>query len=379
MKNQILLFIVALTMGALFSSCEKKEQSQLTLESIPGRATIKGIVVYDEGAKKQEGQNTVIMNNLVPSKGQTVQIEVAYSEYSPGDPGDPSIPGATGTKIFEVLTDESGMYSIDIPVGATPVTATIDVKSFSADHVKVHNLNLDTVKNVLYNQVTAMGVANLSVTLNDSDVEEVNILVKTLNDVESNALTMPATITGKISYTSEKLTGTAPGTLSADGKSSVPCKAVIKLYNMSNDGIDNYTSLDERVLSYQVDVDANGSYKLDAKFYNGWEYSQVYATIQVLEFYNSALSFTHYYKVATETNYSTQDVKGIYGAAEGHLNQLFPLLEGGELVLVINTQLEFTPVNIETIKGLGYAIDENAEAPIEFNDTMGWKPTIVTE
>lgn len=104
MKKILLIAIVALT---AMTGCKK--QSELTMESIGGSATLTGTVYYAPGYEysKKDGK---VKKDDVPAANQKLVVAVPYSEYQSD---------AKGDKYFETVIGSDGNFSISIPVSPT--------------------------------------------------------------------------------------------------------------------------------------------------------------------------------------------------------------------------------------------------------------------
>lgn len=104
MKKVLLIAIVALV---AMTGCKK--QSELSMESISGKATLTGTVYYAPG-KEITKRDGVVIKDDVPAANQKLVVAVPYSEYQSG---------AKGEKYFETTIGSDGGFSISIPVSST--------------------------------------------------------------------------------------------------------------------------------------------------------------------------------------------------------------------------------------------------------------------
>lgn len=336
---------IALIAMFFLSSCEK-EQSQMSLDTIKGFAIIQGKVLYDEGTKMQD-DDIIILNNLVPAIGQTVLIKINYSDYGANN---------EGTKIFETIVKADSTYSIKIPVSKS-ISAELSVQPFNANHYKAVNGIIMTIPDALYNSNN-----NETIELMDRDNMVCNLIIKTKETVPNIELTLPITITGNVSAACERVNNNNEVySLFGDGTMPISCKAILRLENTATEPSG---SIDNRILEYPFDV-RNGEYSIDAKFYNGWEYDNVLATVSIEEFYSDDRQnlFEHHYRqIIKQTGaFHTQNIAGLFGTYNVNNNntttaksiQLKAIYQQ-DIVPVINLELTFRPLNIrDGIYGVG--------------------------
>lgn len=128
MKKIILFAFVALV---ALTGCENK-QSELTIDSLGGSATLTGSVFYAPGyeIKKIDGKNKEVPLDDVPAANQKLLVVVPNSSY---------LSGASNNKTFETTINEDGSFSITIPV---PVTKNLsgykfEIRPFTADYTYI--------------------------------------------------------------------------------------------------------------------------------------------------------------------------------------------------------------------------------------------------
>lgn len=114
---------------ATLTSCTK-EQSELSIDDIKGRATIMGSLCYSEG---QAFNNNQFEELLQPAAGVTVAIKIANSSLDPNG-------NAQGMTTYETTTDSEGKYSIQIPV-VDNTQITIQPTSFIGQRTLVTDWN----------------------------------------------------------------------------------------------------------------------------------------------------------------------------------------------------------------------------------------------
>ena len=163
MKHYLLatgLFIIA----AVMTSCQK-EQSELTLSSLPSTAVITGTVEYVAGDYEQT-DGSIISNYQLPLAGQTVMVTIPTSNYAQN---------ADGKQYFEAVTDESGNYRIEIPVSSQTLdNVSVDVLPFYAVKTLMHGGAIVEIENALYNKTTA---SSNNISLEQKKIYSVDLVV----------------------------------------------------------------------------------------------------------------------------------------------------------------------------------------------------------
>ena len=160
------LFAIA----AMAVSCQK-EQSELHLDTLPSTAVITGTVKYVVGDYQLEDES-VVSGYTLPAVGQTVMVTIPISDYA--DDAD-----AKGNQYFEAVTDDNGMYRIEIPISMDPLDATLSVLPFYAKKdFAQDDLSMVSIENALYNNV-AVGdnTDDLTVNLEQKKIYTANLVV----------------------------------------------------------------------------------------------------------------------------------------------------------------------------------------------------------
>lgn len=114
MKKRHLFFALCATLA--FASCEK-EQSELNLDQLSGKATVSGTVYYDPGVNPE----TNMPDSYVPKANAQVMLSINYSQYNQA---------AVGKQQYIATTDAEGKYSFEIPVSTRAINATVEVLPF---------------------------------------------------------------------------------------------------------------------------------------------------------------------------------------------------------------------------------------------------------
>lgn len=122
MKKILLFAFVALV---AMTGCEKK-QSEFTIDSLGGNATLTGSVFYAPGYKiDSKGSDEQL--EALPAANQKLLVVVPNSSY---------LSGASGNKTYETTIAKDGSFSITIPVPATKNLSgyDFDIRPFKAEY-----------------------------------------------------------------------------------------------------------------------------------------------------------------------------------------------------------------------------------------------------
>ena len=157
------------------TSCQK-EQSELTLESLPDKAVITGTVKYEVGDYQAEANGAIISNYQLPVSGQTVMVTIPTANYD--DETD-------GNQYFEAVTDDNGNYRIEIPISTNTLTASIKVVPFYAVKTLMRNNAIVEIPNALYNTTKAgeNTTSTSNITLNQRDIKVVNLVATSASEL----------------------------------------------------------------------------------------------------------------------------------------------------------------------------------------------------
>lgn len=128
MRN--LKFIVAILLVATMFSCSK-EQSSLDVSSIPTKAIVMGKLCYDAGMSYA---NSTYVQLIKPVVNQKVTVMVSNEDLSPDG-------SAEGYTIFETYTNESGDYSIQVPVTTQGTEVIVKPSSFLSEYSEFKSLS----------------------------------------------------------------------------------------------------------------------------------------------------------------------------------------------------------------------------------------------
>lgn len=335
----------ALVASLILCGCTK-EQSELTLESITGSAVIKGQVHYNQGIKELNG--AIYEEYLVPASGQTVSVEVSYSNYKQG---------SQGKKTFSAETDENGNYSITIPVGATEISGVVKVEAFVGTYNEMVNGVSYTREDAIYENGNTKSFN--SVGQDDEKVVNINIAAKPTFPTETLKRTI--TIFGEAKVIAEEIL----------------LNSYNSFYGLSTqmDDLDNVNLLvelsnpyrDSRTITYKVNVNY-GKYKQTLSYYDSWDIDDIRIVVTAQK---RSDNFMHYYVRANSTNVPyKQSVSGYYHEASvvNYIRSSASYLSSKEFELTDILVTEFTPDNLDNILGIDYS---NRSEYLYFNP-MNW-------
>lgn len=114
--KQFFKFLSAFALGVtLLAGCEK-EQSSLTIEDIPEKATIVGSYYYDAGVSAKSSSSYVRDIEILANHPVYVQIDNSTLQA-----------GATGVTIFATATNAKGEFEITVPVSLTTSGVSVEV------------------------------------------------------------------------------------------------------------------------------------------------------------------------------------------------------------------------------------------------------------
>lgn len=356
MKKTILFGMLAVT-TLMFTACKDKEQSEMTLDSIQGRATIQGRVMYDQGALQEED---AILDgvNLTPAKEVTVMVKVPYSSYNEN---------SDGNAIYSAKTDANGNYSISVPVGSVSIEAVVDVLPFYAPYGTYENGVINTVESALFNEVIFSSSSSVSVDQGDITIVDAEVSPN-LPDVQPGRNKTLA-VTGKVYYTGEvHEVDEYEEVFYVRGEIKCPNKPVKITLSKGDDNI-----------IYNITTDENGEFTLTARFYDDWSYDNDFSLkAEVKASYvqaDSENAFRHFVKSAVTNEWlSPQRLAGVYKQATDDV-----WIESDSEFLPVSVELgqTFVPEDFSIIRGIGNPdVDKDKDGNqiylMNYNDPMGW-------
>ena len=125
MKKIIKIALVAIvSLSALFS-CQKAEQTSISMDDIAGKATISGVLTYVSG--QELAADGTIKDVVTPAEGVNVVVDVSLSSLDPWGNSD-------GYKTYSTTTDSEGMWSVEVPAVDDGVYVNVKPASFSGTY-----------------------------------------------------------------------------------------------------------------------------------------------------------------------------------------------------------------------------------------------------
>ena len=340
--------------AAAMVSCQK-EQSELTLDSMPSSAVITGTVEYVTGDYELDG--AIISNYRLPLSGQTVMVTVPNGDYASQ---------AEGNQYFETVTDENGNYRIEIPVSYGTLNASVDVLPFYAPKTLMQGNSTVQIENALYNNTEAgdntPSISNISI--QQKKIYSVNLVVSSdaRLPVEINK---EITVAGKVQVQAWKVTNSELNDNDANYyggdynsyEADITITAVVKKDNDETRITMNTASLSDGEFSETMLLPSDC---LDAN---------VTTTITAEVKDHLGKPFRHrYYISSPKREWQSMDVEVLYNGSKvsGQLtNDLIPLDLG--TITITTDPIE----DIDNIWGIGlYGLQDGNY--IEYNNPFNW-------
>lgn len=342
MKKVLSWLAAPLLLAGLFVSCQP-EQSELTLNNLPGTATIMGKVEYNPGVTKVG--DAYISDYRLPAVGRTVCVKVMTSEFTGASEENEDF------RTFRTTTDEKGRYSIQIPVGFHAIEAEVSVIPFVAEKtVEDNENNIITLENAIFRTTT-----DKTVWLEDQSIREANLLM-TSNKEQDMIYDQKVILNGMVEATKLAKEENEDGEEEIESTNAPFATDLIVRVHISGD--------EETNMKYNVKADSKGSYSLEMMLPNNCWSNTITVTVEKEV---SIHNFTHYYRIADEETWRTQTVEVFYeGSVSMRLENRHKLVPAEMPALV----LEPEPVNRELVKGIGNDIDE--EEDIEEHNWLNW-------
>lgn len=376
MKHSLLaanLFIIA----AVMTSCQK-EQSELTLESLPDKAVITGTVKYEVGDYQAETDGAIISNYQLPISGQTVMVTIPTANYADN---------TDGNQYFEAVTDDDGNYRIEIPISTKALTASIKVVPFYATKTLMRNNAIVEIPNALYNTTKAVGntTSTSNITLNQRDIKVVNLVATSASElpvafdqeVEVNGeVTVEAWIKNEDagSKDSDAYIG-VPGSHNStyypgEGLADYPVTVTAKIVNNE----DNNKTLYE--ISVTATTDRDGKYTAKMTLPTNCYDSGITTTFTAKTEASLVKDFEHWYAIEDardpgDYNWESVDVEVIYNGATSGSATLGSKHKLGVAVKIPALDISTEPADADAeIPGVNVIEDGNDN--IEVNDPFKW-------
>lgn len=359
MKHSLLaanLFIIA----AVMTSCQK-EQSELTLESLPDKAVITGTVKYEVGDYQAETDGAIISNYQLPVSGQTVMVTIPTANYDDDE--------TDGNQYFEAVTDDNGNYRIEIPISTNTLTASIKVVPFYAVKTLMRNNAIVEIPNALYNTTKAgeNTTSTSNITLNQRDIKVVNLVATSASELPV-AFDQEVEVNGTASVEAWVRNSDVSETTSEyynRGLIALERKNVSIKAEISTQG----SQTPETVITVNTTTKSDGEYTVTMDLPSDcWE-----KTVKFTASVDASIEkeFKHYYFVSNEWRSQTID-QVIYEYAEetatlSQTNQLIPLT-------IPEIEVETEPVDNSGIYGV--TLDKTADdepIPSYSNNKLDWQ------
>ncbi len=287
----------------MLTSCSE-DQTSFDTSKMPGKATISGKVVYNQGTTIAEGGK--FSYDYVPAAKLVIYAEVPNSYY---------MDGAVGYTTYTAETDEEGNYSFSIPMGVKEATVTIRTQPFESTttSVEIVDQKLETVTK----QVIFKGSGEVKVKWHDLEVRNITLTsVDCDKSPESYKYTVPMEI--KIGKNMEYLNpikeirSTITGAITGYSDASVE-----KVWTPAGN-VDFVMTVGDMTLNGTTD--ANGICRLDIPV------KEIPANVSYsIKPVSYTGSFTHYVSIqeikilpsgheVTVTNYTREELNGYYDA-----------------------------------------------------------------
>lgn len=234
--------ILALSLTAALISCKKDDPKEFTPTDVTGTSVVRGNVNKNVITPNGAGGWTSASASRVPAEGVNVSITVNKSSLYPNS-------SAQGADVYTGKTDANGDYAITVKSNADGVTARITIDGYTG--------TLDTLVNGQTKKglSTAFEGTNMVTTLFMGQNEQINYTFNS-NVVTTNPngiQTGTATLTGSVSISLVKETGTAPNFIYSF--TNAPVEAGHKVYlRLDKDPITQAPRV------YETTTDANGNY-----------------------------------------------------------------------------------------------------------------------
>ncbi|MCH5214674.1 MAG: hypothetical protein J1E97_05725 [Muribaculaceae bacterium] len=157
MKNLKALFCAGIV-ALMATACT--DQTSFDIKDVPGRAVIKGTVLYNQGTELVDGK---FVYDYKPAAHLPVYITVQNADY------DSSLKGITE---LTTVTDAQGNYSIEVPAPEKDVTVNIRTADFEGVHSFIDIKNGETYEKqeaVVYRGIATKSVRSHSIVFCDME------------------------------------------------------------------------------------------------------------------------------------------------------------------------------------------------------------------
>lgn len=354
MKKVFLKALAVIAFAGLFASCEKPEQSELTMDSVEGMARIQGKVTYYEGVKKEAG--VITYDNEQLAVGQIIVARVAMDSY---------VDGSVGANVYTDTIDADGKYCIEIPVTKTnSATLTLEVLPFYADYNYVaSDFEVKTLENQLYNYAELKDydqfLGDYEFYLNDKGINVQDIVVYCNPETELE-LTDEITVKGSVVLNrgwekSDDEDATTEDKYYWNIGYSVPVDACELTVLVQIEFNDKYYTM---AYTEGIKTNSEGEFTTKVKVPSDVNYEDIVVMFEASTYLGD---YAHHYWEIEDDRWRSASVKVVYypysGSTQGrYLNgevKLFKSVDLGELVMDVKP----TEEAFDAIKGIGNEVD----------------------
>lgn len=263
--------------AAIMTGCSE-EQTAFNIDNVPGKATIQGTIVYNEGTTVENGR---FAYDYRPAAGLPVTVIVRNYGYSAS---------LSGESVFETVTDENGKYSIEIPAPLSDATATVRTAEFQGVHrsvIRKNNQLVTEATNVVYGTEDNVSFHSQGIVYCDLVCTE-----RSAEDIPSG-YTEYAALSGKVGQNYQLL----------DPTQLTDCFT----WAANADALMTITYQDGSEFTYNVTTDATGNFTLQVpvkEFPTTLHYS-----IEVLPYEGTFTTYAYDYDLA---DYVSHTLRGYY-------------------------------------------------------------------
>ncbi len=351
-------------------ACDQ-EQSELSLDSIPGKGTIKGKVFYDAQGVVEGNQ---ITNATIPADSVEVVVEVKYNEYDSN---------ANGSKKYVTYTNKKGEYEVQIPVGSSPVNYTVYVRAFDAEYNGTTDDKGEILDNTAYYTSTPES-GSVSV----GDVEVVNDITMNGQAEDITKRNLVVTLTGKVFIEElvqeEEVLGPFDSIPFTDPETGITTNLPVYKYTGfeyvgAEKGCQTKLTITvqngtKEIVYNNVATNADGSYSVNVNLYDDWDLAGTTVEVETPMFY--VTNFKHHYCSISDTDkkqWNQQTLSGFYDS-----KSISSTLSKDNLFVkheMSDINLDFRPENRDDIKGIGNIdvdYDEEGNHLYVTSNPLGW-------
>ena len=282
--KKVLLFSALVSL--VLMGCQK--QTKFDFEDITTTSNLSGYIYYNAGYHSENG---TFIQVTMPVTDKDIVVKVPYSSYSAG---------AQGFKMYNLKTDASGKYSLDIPVAATDCQGIIiDVLPFIAPYSSLNSQNKLQEVDAFYEGQ----ISNITVSLSKPTVVPVYAINPDYSKLpQDQTRDQKVTIKGKVEVAYEKKTGD-DGYYSINKAYKSHANAQIKATVTNNN--------DARTLIFNTTTNDEGQYTLNLDLYNSWKLGTDGVSVSI-EVAPLVTDITHYYQKKNDIYFILPEKKYIF-------------------------------------------------------------------